>query len=72
MTPREDLLALYRRSGSESAPVCFHLFPDLERQFHERYPDSADYQEQFQFPMRLIADPGFPWIAEIPGFVPAR
>jgi len=22
--------------------------------------------------MRLITDPGFPWIAEIPGFVPAR
>jgi hypothetical protein len=28
--------------------------------------------EHFRFPMRLITDPGFPWIAEIPGFVPQR
>ncbi|OHB82627.1 MAG: hypothetical protein A2V98_22025 [Planctomycetes bacterium RBG_16_64_12] len=72
MTPRQNLLVLYRRSGSESAPVCFHLCPDLQHQFQERYPYAADYQEQFEFPMRLITDPGFPWIAEIPDFVPAR
>ena len=72
MTPREDLLNLYRRRGYQRAPVCFHLCPALERQFREHYPDAADYREYFQFPMRLITDPGFPWIAEIPDFVPAR
>jgi hypothetical protein len=72
MTPRQNLLGLYRRSGSQWAPVCSNLCPDLERQFHERYPQAADYAEQFQFPMRLIMAPGFPWIAEIPGFAPAR
>ena len=70
MTPRQNLLSLYRRHGLETAPVCFNLCPHLERQFHERYPDTADYAEHFQFPMRLVTDPGFPWIAESPGFVP--
>ena len=72
MTPRQNLLSLYRRHGLETAPVCFNLCPHLERQFHERYPEAADYAECFQFPMRLVTDPGFPWIAESPGFVPAR
>jgi len=72
MTPRENLLNLYHRQGYEQAPVCFHLCPELERRFCERYPNAADYREWFQFPMRLITDPGFPWIAEVPGFVPAR
>ncbi len=72
MTKRENLLSLYRRQGFEEAPVCFNLCPELERQFHERYPGQKDYREVFGFPMRLITDPGFPWIAEIPGFVPAR
>ncbi len=70
--PRENLLRLYRRQGCEAAPVQFTLCPALECRFHERYPDAADYREHFQFPMRLITDPGFPWIAEVPGFVPER
>ena len=72
MTPRENLLRLYRRRGAETAPVCFNLCPHLEQEFRRRYPGATDYAEHFQFPMRLITDPGFPWIAEIPGFVPAR
>jgi uroporphyrinogen decarboxylase len=72
MTLRDDLLSLYRRQGYRQAPVCFNLCPELERQFRSHYPQATDYSEQFQFPMRLITDPGFPWIAEIPGFVPAR
>jgi uroporphyrinogen decarboxylase len=72
MNPRENLLSLYRRQGFEKAPVCFNLCPDQERQFRERYPGRGDYQDVFGFPMRLITDPGFPWIAETPGFVPAR
>jgi uroporphyrinogen decarboxylase len=72
MTPRENLLNLYRRRGQDTAPVSFCLCPDLEREFRRRYPHAADYGEHFQFPMRLVTDPGFPWIAEIPGFVPDR
>ena len=58
--------------GCEAAAVHFMLCPSLEREFQRRYPQAADYREHFQFPMRLITDPGFPWVAEIPGFVPAR
>lgn len=72
MTPRENLLKLYRRQGYEQAPVFFHLCPELERQFRERYPHAADFGEHFQFPLREITDPGFPWIAEMPDFVPPR
>ena len=72
MSPRNNLLNLYRRGLYGTAPVVFQLCPDLERRFHGRYPAATDYREHFQFPMRLIADPGFPWIAEIPGFVPQR
>jgi uroporphyrinogen decarboxylase len=72
MTPRENLLSLYRRNGFDSAPVHFHLCPELEQTFSRNYPDQGSYDEVFEFPMRVITDPGFPWIAETPGFVPAR
>ena len=71
MNPRENLLSLYRRKGCEQAPVCFNLCPSLENEFKERHP-GQDYADYFQFPMRLITDPGFPWIAEMPDFVPTR
>jgi len=71
MTPRENLLSLYRRRGFEQAPVCFNFCPSLENEFKKQHP-GMEYAEYYQFPMRLITDPGFPWIAEIPGFVPAR
>lgn len=72
MTPRENLLSLYRRKGHERAPVYFNLCPSLERQFRERHPEAESYADYYEFPMRVITDPGFPWIAERPGFVPAR
>jgi uroporphyrinogen decarboxylase len=71
MNPRENLLSLYRRGGFEQAPVCFNLCPSLESEFKKKHP-GQEYPDYFQFPMRLITDPGFPWIAEIPGFVPQR
>jgi len=72
MTPRENLLSLYRRNGFDSAPVHFNLCPELEQTFQRKYPDQGAYAEVFEFPMRTITDPGFPWIAEIEGFVPQR
>ncbi len=72
MNPRENLLSLYRRQGYERAPVHFTLCPALEEQFRENYPGQADYEEIFEFPMRVITDPAFPWIDEIEAFVPER
>lgn len=72
MNPRENLLSLYRREGYERAPVYFVLCPSLEEEFRKRYPGDRPIEEVFEFPMRVITDPGFPWIAEIPGFVPER
>jgi len=72
MTPRENLLSLYRRTGFEYAPVHFHLCPELEETFRRKYPDQGEYADVFEFPMQVITDPGFPWIAEIDGFVPQR
>ena len=72
MTARENVLRLYHRCAYESVPVYFVLCPALEREFHRRHPHARDYLEHFQFPMRVITDPGFPWIAEVPGFVPPR
>ena len=61
MTPRENLLSLYRREGYTSAPVGFHLCPSLEQEFARRHPDAADYMQQFEMPHRIIYDPGFAW-----------
>ena len=72
MNPRENLLSLYRRQGYEAAPVHLNLCPKQEAAFREKYGAQARYDEVFEFPMRVITDPGFPWIAEIDGFVPAR
>ena len=72
VTPRENLLSLYRRQGFESAPVYFVLCPELEAEFLRRYPNAGSYAEHFEFPVRVITDPGFPWIPEKPGFVPER
>ena len=71
MNPRENLLSLYRRRGCEAAPVQFTLCPSLEQTFRERYPGRGGYDEAFQFPMRILADPGFPWIPARDGFLPA-
>lgn len=71
MDPRTNLLSLYRRTGYEDAPVYFNLCPDLEAQFTAAHPGRS-YADHYRFPFRILTDPGFPWIAEIPGFVPAR
>jgi len=72
MTQRENLLSLYRRQGYETAPVYMVLCPHLEDEFHKRYGDKITLAEHFEFPVHTVTDPGFPWIAEIKGFVPQR
>jgi uroporphyrinogen decarboxylase len=72
MTPRENLLSLYRRTGFEQAPAGFLLCPSLKAEFHKRYPNETDYMEYFNFPYRIVYDPGFAWnFAEITK-IPAR
>ena len=62
MTPRENLMNLYRRHGYEIAPVGFHLCPSLVDEFNRRYPDAkGDYLAHFNAPYRIIYDPGFAW-----------
>ena len=72
MTPRENLLSLYRRQGYDYSPVGFHLCPSLEEEFHRRYPDSENYLDHFQAPYRIIYDPGFPWNFEEKHRIPGR
>jgi len=64
MTLRENLLKLYRRQGYEKAPVGMTLCPSQEEEFKRRYPDQKSYQKYFDFPYRVIVDPGFGWAFE--------
>lgn len=61
MSPRENLLRLYRRKGYEEAPIGMNLCPSLEEEFKRRYPGKTDYLEEFGAPYRIIYDPGFAW-----------
>ena len=45
MTPRDNLLSLYRRTGFEYAPVHFNLCPALEKTFRKKYPGQGEYAE---------------------------
>ena len=72
MTPRENLLNLYRRKGFEQAPVGFNLCESLEHEFKRRYPAANSYHEHFDFPYRNIIDPGFAWNFENLEMIPGR
>ena len=72
MTPRENLLTLYRRQGFEQVPVGFTLCDSLEKEFKKRYPKAENYQELFQFPYRNIIDPGFSWNFENRNMLPEQ
>ena len=61
MTPKDNLLKLYHRKGFENSPVGFILCESLEEEFKKRYPDALSYQDHFNFPYRIIVDPGFSW-----------
>ncbi len=72
MTPRENLLSLYRRKGYTVAPVGMHFCPALKKEFERRHPEAGgDYLAFFGAPYRIIYDPGFAWnfdeVWRIPG-----
>lgn len=58
MTPRENLLSLYRRQGYESVPVEFSLCPTLVDTFRAKYGPASDPREVFGFAHRHV--PGLP------------
>lgn len=49
MTPRENLLSLYRRQGYKYAPVQFQLCPSLEKKYREIAGDTP-YEDYFEYP----------------------
>jgi len=61
MTPRENLIHLYRRKGYEEVPAGFLLCESLQEEFKRKYPGADSYQDHFNFPYRIIVDPGFSW-----------
>jgi uroporphyrinogen decarboxylase len=57
MTPRENLLNLFRRQGYQYAPVEFDLCPSLKAVFKETTGGNVEPCEYFDFPMRGIEGP---------------
>jgi uroporphyrinogen decarboxylase len=60
MTPRENLLSLFRRQGYESAPPCFSLCPSLIEVFREKTGSAHSYADYFGFPWQSAPAPRLP------------
>jgi len=69
---RKNLLSLYKQKGYQKAPVGFTLCPNQIENFKHRYPDAISYQDHFDFPYRVIVDPGFGWSFENNSLFPER
>lgn len=68
----QDLLNLYKRRGYKKSPVGMTFCPSQEEEFSRRYPDAKSYQDYFEFPYRVIVDPGFGWAFENKALIPER
>lgn len=53
ISPRENLMKLWRREGYEYTPVQFDLCPALIEEFEKRYC-SGSYKNHFDFPFRYV------------------
>ncbi len=60
MTPRENLLSLFRRQGYDKAAIQFYLCPSLEKSFQQKHGTGLSWQEYFDLPMREVELPGLP------------
>ncbi len=71
LTPRENLLRLWRREGFEDAPAFFYLCPSLIEEFKRRYGCAQSYQDQFNIPFRGVStiakDNKHDWMKYYPG-----
>jgi uroporphyrinogen decarboxylase len=65
MTPRENLLNLFRRQGYEYVPVQFYLCPHLCEVYREKTKSDLSYQDFFELPMREVEFPQVAGQAEI-------
>lgn len=54
LTPRENLLKLWRREGFEYAPAHFSLCPSLIEEFKRRHGSAESYEDKFNFPFRGV------------------
>lgn len=54
MTPRKNIISLFRRQGYNEAPVFFSLCPLLQKEYRKRIKSDLDYPEYFKFPWRQI------------------
>ena len=71
MTPRENLLRLYRRQGFFPA-ISFNFCPHLRQEFKRRHPEAESYADHFGFAFRVLNDPGFSWNFEEAWRIPER
>ncbi len=55
LTPRENLLSLWRRKGFEWAPAHFDLCPLQYERFQKKYGKDSNYLDTFAFPMRYLS-----------------
>ena len=57
ISPRENLLNVFRKNSYRNVPVQFDLCPALCREFEKKTGSKLAYQEYFEFPMREIIFP---------------
>jgi uroporphyrinogen decarboxylase len=50
MTPRENMISLYRRTGYQFAPVSFNLCPAMREKMQAAVPDGVSLGEYFDYP----------------------
>lgn len=55
MTPRENVISVFRRKGFQEAPVDFGLCPSLYETFMKETGEK-DYAEYFRIPIRYVDD----------------
>ncbi len=65
MTPRENLLSIYRRTGYAWAPVEFNLCPAMQAKMRAAVPEGMSLGEYFDFP-EGFARAGVPGPKRIP------
>ncbi|HEY3379555.1 MAG TPA: uroporphyrinogen decarboxylase family protein [Armatimonadota bacterium] len=71
MTPRENIVRLFRRQGYTYAPVVFDLCPSLADAYRDHTDSPLHYDEFFEFPWRWVDDLRLPphtidWLAYYP------
>lgn len=72
MTPKENLLKLYKREGYNQVSTDCILCKSFEEEFRKRFPGETSNQEHFNFPYRIIVGPRFSWNFENRNMLPEQ